>query len=359
MSMSSKVVAVILVLGMMSCDTDQTVDLITYDAAAMLSNTADSVILQTYVDLDLKAAALVTAVQNLASVPTEEHLQQARAAWKAARSPWEMSEGFLFGPVDTKGIDPDIDSWPVNVTDLDAVLSGSATLTESYISGLEGTLKGFHTIEYLLFGNGSTLKDLSSFTSRELEYLIGCSLSFRTETLELKNSWDPNGENYVAHLKNAGETTSLYISQKAAVEELLQGLINIADEVANGKIQDPYAQMDATLEESRFSNNSKADFQDNIRSIQNIYTGVYAGLGTGNAEGLSDLIRGVDPALDDHVRSQIDEAISLIGYIGGSDGTFGNAIINDRPSVVAAQTAVRALQETLQSDVQSIVNRLQ
>ena len=54
-------------------------------------------------------------------------------AWVAARVPWEQSEGFLFGPVDTFGYDPAMDSWPVNRTDLDAVLASGQAFTPEYI----------------------------------------------------------------------------------------------------------------------------------------------------------------------------------------------------------------------------------
>ncbi|MBX7151571.1 hypothetical protein K1X84_08020 [bacterium] len=342
-----------------SCGNDDSLPPIEYDATALLANVADSVILQTYEDLDTKAGLLLTSVQTLSSDPTEPHLEAARSAWVAARAPWEMSEGFLFGPVDTKGIDPDIDSWPVNVVDLDNVLAGSATLNESYINGLEGTLKGFHTIEYLLFGDEATPKTLGSFTTREFDYLVACVQSFKSETHDLAMSWAPSGENYTSQLKNAGSPSSLYISHKAALQEILQGMIAIADEVANGKIQDPFAQSDVTLEESRFSNNSKADFQNNIRSIRNLYLGEYTGLGTGNLVGISHLINQVDANLDEHLKDELDEAIELIGAIGGTNGTFTDAITNNRSSIEAAQNAVRAIQQTLESEIQPIIDRVQ
>ena len=47
---------------------------------------------------------------------------------------------FLFGPVDSQGIDPAMDSWPVNRTDLDAVLNGSNTLDIPFVTALDDTL---------------------------------------------------------------------------------------------------------------------------------------------------------------------------------------------------------------------------
>lgn len=343
----------------MGCSKDETLLPIEYDATVLLANLADSVILQTYYDLDNKAGTLLSSIETLSGNPTEAHLESARAAWVSARAPWEMSEGFLFGPVETKGIDPDIDSWPVNVIDLGNVLAGSATLNKDYVDGLEGTLKGFHTIEYLLFGNGSATKPLNAFTSRELEYLTACAQSFKDETLNLADSWSPSGEDYTAHVKEAGQPSSLYVSQKAAVQEIVQGMITIADEVANGKIQEPYSQNDVTLEESRFSNNSKIDFQHNIQSIKNLYLGEYSGLSTGNGTGISDVIQETDPQLDQHFREELDDAIELIGAIGGINGSFTDAITNNRPSIAAAQNAVRAVQHTLESEMEPIINRIQ
>ena len=91
---------------------------VSFDASAMIANEATSVITQTYQNLNTQAAALLTAVQALNDGDaTEAELDAAQAAWRNARVPWESSEGFLFGPVDALGVDPAIDSWPLNTPD--------------------------------------------------------------------------------------------------------------------------------------------------------------------------------------------------------------------------------------------------
>ncbi len=82
----------------------------------MLSDIASLVILTTYKDLADKARDLEDAIYILASDATVENLQQAQETWKAARKPWEQSEGFLFGSVDTEGIDPSLDKDMLNLT---------------------------------------------------------------------------------------------------------------------------------------------------------------------------------------------------------------------------------------------------
>jgi uncharacterized iron-regulated protein len=318
-----------------------------FDAGPLLENVALDVVTATYQDLDAEAADLVAAVGALASSRSEADLAAARTAWRATRVPWERSEGFLFGPVSVEGLDPALDSWPVNVVDLQGVLASPSALTKDFIDGLEGTLKGFHTIEYLLFGEDG-LKAASDLTDRELEYLQATTESLKGATATLSAAWSPSGENFAANLIDAGESGSVYVSRRAAVQELLNGMITIADEVGNGKINDPFSQQDVTLEESRFSNNSKNDFQDNIRSLRSVYTGDYTSAGPG----LDELVSSEDPALDARLKSEIDAAIAAIAAIPGD---FGSAIFAAPAAVETAQRAVRQVQQTLEQDVTPLV----
>ena len=107
--------------------------------------------------------ALHVAVQALAANPTNVTFEQAAAAWMAARQPWEMSEGFLFGPVDELGLDPNMDSWPLDQDAIKNVLASgdftgldwSGDFDEENESIAEAqSIRGFHTLEFLLFKNG-------------------------------------------------------------------------------------------------------------------------------------------------------------------------------------------------------------
>lgn len=335
-----------------SCDKTTDDPTGTDDYSTILISVTDEVIVPTYENLSQKSSILLNTLNTLLNNPSQANLVAAQQAWRDARVPWELSEGFLYGPVETLGIDPSIDSWPVNQADLEAVLNSSDALTKSYIDGQEGTLKGFHTIEYLLFGLNSN-KQVDDFTPRQFEYLAACAQSLEGACQKLRENWTGGTVNFGQTFKTAGHTTNAaYPSQKSALQEILNGLITIADEVANGKINDPYTQQDLLLEESRFSANSKADFADNIRSIQNVYTGQYAGV---TGKGLSELVKAKNAALDAQVRLQIAAAIEAIEAI---EGTFTSAIFNAKPSVENARTEVRNLQELLQNQVFSVVDQL-
>lgn len=351
MKIQVKLIATIILLGsLLACKDDP----VTPDDnfGPQIENIASNVILKTYEQLHDETSALAAALSALENNPSQPLLEDARAAWRKARQPWEQSEGFLFGPVDQQGIDPSIDSWPVNETDLDAVLSSGVSLTKTYVDGLDGTLKGFHTIEYLIFGLDGN-KAIDEFTPREFEYLSACSESLTGATQQLFDSWTPTVGNFIKNLIDAGKAgESIYPSQKAALQEIVTGLIVIADEVGNGKINDPFSQQNLSLEESRFSANSKQDFADNIRSIQNVYLGKY---GAQDGPGISDIISTHNTTLDAEVISAIAEAINAIESI---EGTFTDAIFDAQASVQNAQTKVRDLQQILEAEVLPLITSL-
>lgn len=322
------------------------------DYSDILISITDQVIVPTYDDLFQKSTALMNTLNTLLAAPTAANLDAARQAWRDARIPWEQSEGFLYGPVETLGLDPSIDSWPVNQADLDAVLNSGDALTKAYLDSQEGTIKGFHTLEYLLFGTNSN-KQITDFTPRQFEYLLAAAQSLQGACKSLRDNWLGGVTNFGHTFKTAGNSSNVaYPSQKSALQEILNGFITIADEVANGKINEPFAQEDLTLEESRFSANSKADFADNIRSIKNVYLGLYTNV---SGQGMTDVVKAKNEALDNKVRQQIEDAINAITAI---EGTFTTAIFNAKPSVANAQNKVRTLQETLQNEVFQVIDKL-
>ena len=318
-----------------------------FDFAPILNNFTDNVVIATYADLDERSGELLAMIEALRGDPTAANLRAARDAWVATRIPWEASEGFLFGPVDFNGYDPSLDSWPVNRTDLDGVLASDNDLTTAYVGGLDGTLKGFHTIEYLLFDEGGS-KTTADFTEREFAYLIATTQDLWATASALHNSWIPSGGNFGQKVRNAGNGSDAYPSAQSAVQEMVNGMIGICDEVANGKIADPFVENDPRLVESQFSFNSIADFQNNLRSVQHVYTGDYAGTG----EGLDEFIRPADADLDQRLKREIQTAIDEIGNI---QQPFRDAIASDRDQIEKAQAAVAKVQQTLEEDILPLV----
>lgn len=331
-----------------------------YDASGLMSDTANNVILATYAELGAQAAALESAVDTLAGNINDTNLQAARDAWIATRDPWERSEAFLYGPVDTDGYDPRLDSWPVNDTDLANVLASNdaGDFTDAFIDGLDNNVRGFHTVEYLLWNNGSdtgrsSLADVVTAldaNADRLAYLQAVTRDVADTAEALHQAWAPAGGDYVDTLATGGASgNTVYQSQRAAVQEIIQGMVIIVDEVGAGKIGDPFSQGNADLVESKYSYNSREDFMDDIRGVQSVYLGEYDGT---SGTGVSDYVLTVgDGTLDNRVRSEIQGAIDAIGEI---DQPFRDAITGTNAQQQEVQNAVDALvqlRQTLEQEV--------
>lgn len=325
----------------------------TFDDRAVVIDFADQVAVPTYASLATRAAMLDADVGALAAAPDGDALAAAQAAWRATRQPWEQSEAFLFGPVESQGIDPTLDTWPLNRNDLEAVLASGDPLTPAYVDALPPTQTGFHAIEYLLFGDDGD-KTAADLTGRELDYLQAITDKLAADAQRLADSWTTGTPAFRDVFVQAGEPgSSAYPSLGAAVQEMLDGMSGICDEVANGKIAGPYDAHDPQLEESRFSHNSLTDFQNNIRSVQNVYTASVPLAGI-SGRSLSAWVAERDPQLDARVQAAIEDAIEAIGMI---PAPFSNAIVDPAAAgaIENAQQKVRALQSLIDSDLTLLV----
>jgi predicted lipoprotein len=307
----------------------------------ILTDFSQNIAQSVYGDLQSSAETLYSNVNALATDgATNVELKAAQDAWRSARTAWEQSEAFLFGPVSTESIDPRIDTWPVNFTDLDAQLSSGHAFTEEYINDLEDALKGFHPIEYLLFGeNGNKTAD--QITARDLEYLQALALNLKTLTGTLAEEWNTsNGSGYLKTFVSAGSGSTVYTTQLEAFEELVNSMSGICDEVANGKISEPFLQKNPSLEESPFASSSISDFTNNIKGVQNVYLGKY----TADGKGLEDLVKKYNLQLDAQIKTKISAAIAALNNI---TVPFGRAITEQPILVQNAIDAIEDLHKTL------------
>lgn len=287
---------------------------------------------------------------------TTEHVKAAGNYWNLCRDYWEKSEAFLYGAAADYNIDPHIDSWPLDKNAMEELLVDLRNGKSWTIDNNAGYgLLGFHAVEYMLFelsedGNTS-LPHNTNYTKEELVYLCTVAEDLRNQCIRLEASWagmenisvekqeilaeaelEPS-INYGWSMKNAGEGGSLYKTYQEAAEDLVQGCIDIADEVGNTKIGRPAngsSEDDKNYIESPYSLNSINDFVGNIISIRNAYQGSNAGDAS-----ISDYIKSVNPALDTKVKAQIEECILLIKKI---PEPFAKSATG--PEAVAAVTAV-------------------
>lgn len=336
-------VFLILILGLAACSDDNTVEPVeTYDFTSIINSYSDNIIITTYTDLATKTAALQIACETFAGNPIQDNLNAAANAWYAARIPWETSEAFLFGPVSFLSIDPSMDSWPVDETQLESVLSSSFELTPDFVrNGLGYSLRGFHTLEYLLFANG-TFRDFSTITERGRLYMTSVATVLAEDAANVHDQWISS---YGAEFKNAGKSGSRYSSVNQAVQEIADGIITIVDEVGNGKISEPYVTKDVNTVESQYSWNSISDFSNNIKGVKNAYLG-------GTGVGIDEYIKSKNSQLNDRVIFEIEDAITKISSM---PEPFRNNL-NANTEIQAAIDACNVLLETFVNDVKPLLS---
>lgn len=276
------------------------------------------------------------------------YVEQACQHWTRSREAWELSEAWLYGAAADYNIDPHIDSWPLDKAALVSLLSNAGMMQAigdggaAYVSANLGYgLLGFHAIEYMLYelsadGQSSSPRDLThtldgtAVTNNHMIYMAAVAEDLRNQCVRLEASWagidnvtsekqqiltDNELEptlNYGEIMKNAGQAGSNYQSLTLAAQQIIQGAIDIVDEVNTQKIGRPNAgtsEEDKNYIESPYALNSVVDFADNIRSVRNAYEGL------NDDASISDFVATVAPEVDTEVRNLIDECITNIEAI--------------------------------------------
>lgn len=290
----------------------------------------------TYQDLAAASDSLLQHINHLANLPTNSELENCKKFWRMARQAWEQSEGFLFGPVSTENIDPQIDSWPIDFQAIEIELAGTTDFTQAAMfDQLDEGLKGFHPIEYLLWGQTGQ-KSADELTNRELNYLKGLAADLCEKSVFIRDSWLLSPMEYGFYFCTPSISNPYYSNYLSILEEQVNALIGICDELAATKIGVPLLFQDPSLEESPFSKSSIQDFKDNIKSVESVYTGDYHE----NGLGIKDLVRSYSLSLDQEITIALATAKLRLEAI---HVPFGQAIIEQSTELVIAKKAIESL----------------
>jgi hypothetical protein len=286
------------------------------DIKAAVEQYVPGVVYSTYNDLAKESGELYDLLADAADkgvdAISQAEIDAICAKFLQARQSWEESEAFLYGAATDFGIDPHIDTWPLDVEALATALSNSEQVAAlegedgiAYASAKLGAeLLGFHGIEFILFREGENRtvealrgnEDDEAFSGKtvtgaqELIYATAVAGDLRDNCYRLIVSWNPDapqaykerceelevpvsmtgsdktyGENMLGAAK-AGSTYATWQETMASV--LVAGCSNICNEVANVKMGNAHSGEDVNYIESPYSKKSFQDFIDNILSIQ-------------------------------------------------------------------------------------------
>jgi hypothetical protein len=284
------------------------------------------------VQLDNSALELRRLVSILLANPSEANFVATKAAWVAARVPWERNRSTNFGPLVSENFNARINSWPIDVDGLEDILAGGGSLSEGAVSSLPGSLKGFHIIEYLLWGpNG--IKRAPEITQREALLLTSAVAVLRNDTLALLNSWNRSSNPYAEQVALAGQGSDAFETEDQMLETVVRGMIAVFTEIANSRLEED----DFEDVESHYSGNSLTEFIDVVVGGRDIYN-----------IAISQLVE--DESVDLEVRGQFELAINSLRLIPEPfDAAIGSSANDQRIS--NARRRIRNLIDSLNNGV--------
>ena len=308
-----------------------------------------------------------------------------------ARSAWEQSESFLYGAATDWGIDPHIDTWPLDRVALAKQLSSSEIVEElddldeggiDNARALVGEQQlGFHGIEFIIFRNGKNrtlaalkgIEDDEAFAGRnisgEQELVFACAVAgdLRDKCYQLEVSWMGSkapkehqdrveecefnttvaggdlyyGENMI-NATQAGSTMKSWRGVMGTI--LVSGCSNICAEVAGQKIGQAYLGQDEDYIESPYSQRSYYDFYDNISSIKYSLYGQQSD--EVHAKSIMAYLQKYNSGMANELSSKLNAALKAL-----DTAKKGTPFVVEPHSnnAKAAMDAINALDETLNS----------
>lgn len=333
-------VSVVLAAGISSCNkpsgTSDEANIEKKDA--IIKQYLDHTVYPVYTSLANETEQLVGKLEALKANKTQANVGQAADDFLQARHWWELSEAFLFGAASDFGIDPHIDSWPLdedafnNLMASPNMIAQLANDEDGTVAGeqLGNALLGFHGIEYILFRDGAA-RPVNEITDDMMTYAEAVSRDLRNRCFQLEVSWNANapkahknwmeeldfnttmanGNTYGTNMSLAGQAGSTYSTRTQALQAIIDGCIDISDEVGTSKIGKPHTGDDPYYVESPYSYNSISDFYDNITSVKSAYMG---GIENQRDNDLSvhNFVKDINAELDTKVVNAINNALEKI-----------------------------------------------
>lgn len=312
----------------------------------------------TYGDSLSTAKTLREAVGALVAQPSEETLLAARAAWLAARVPYQQSEAFRFGNPVVDDWEGKVNSWPLDEGLIDYVdpsygqseenelatlnviatpkfmLSGkevdATTISPELISdslqeadGIEANVaSGYHAIEFLLWGQdlngtgpGAGNRPWTDYANgdactggncdRRAAYLVAATDLLVSDLQYMAGQWAEGGE---ARARVLADPNTGVLAMLTGMGSLSYG------ELAGERMKLGVMLNDPEEEHDCFSDNTyNSHFYDGL-GIRNVYLGSYTRVDGSVVTGpsLSALVAQKDAAVDAELKGRLDASVAAL-----------------------------------------------
>lgn len=293
-----------------------------------------------YLDSLATATLLKGAVDTFIATPSEDNLDAAKVAYKAARVPYQQSEIMRFDTVITINQDLDADgglasvddwegqvnAWPLDENHIVSIIEGSDTIDQALLVAQNGAnnneanvATGVHAVEFMLWGedangtaagagerpatdfaNGGSCTD--ALCARRANYLEAATNLLVSDLTEMAAEWSPAASTTVGTLSNN------FLASDLALDYMLGSITSMAtDELASARMGSGLELGDPEEEHDCFSDLSHIAIYYNFQGVRNAFYGTYT---SDNASvsgvSLADLIESRDNALFTEVNAAFD-----------------------------------------------------
>jgi putative iron-regulated protein len=338
-----------------------------------------------YEDSLTTAQALDKAIDALIAKPSDETLKAARAAWIAARVPYQQTEVYRFGNPMVDDWEGKVNAWPldeglidyvdtsygkesdenalytaniianpkikVNGKTLDATKISAKTLRSLHEAGeIEANVAtGYHAIEFLLWGQdlhgtgpgagerSYTDYDKTNCTNgncdRRAQYLKAASALLVSDLKDMVTAWAPKGK----------ATKNAEANGKKGLTAILTGMGSLSyGELAGERMKLGLLLHDPEEEHDCFSDNTYASHLNDAIGIRSAYTGEYTRVDGTKMTGpsLSELVAAKDAGLDTEMKTKLDATLTAMNAMAdraqkveaydqmiGDGNAEGNAVV--------------------------------
>jgi putative iron-regulated protein len=338
-----------------------------------------------YEDALTTAQALDKSVDALIAKPSEETLKAARAAWIAARVPYQQTEAYRFGNPMVDDWEGKVNSWPldeglidyvdaaygtesdenslytanvianpkikINGKTLDTTKITAKTLRSLHEAGeIEANVAtGYHAIEFLLWGQdlhgtgpGAGERPYTDYDKancthgncdRRAQYLKTATDLLVADLSDMVKAWAPAGK-AAKHVEANG---------KKGIATILTGMGSLSyGELAGERMKLGLLLHDPEEEHDCFSDNTYNSHLNDAIGIKSAYTGEYTRVDGTKMTGpsLSDLVAAKDPALDTEMKAKLDATLGAMNAMAergrtieaydqmiGDGNAEGNAVV--------------------------------
>ncbi len=361
-----------------------------------------------YEDSLVTAQALERAVDAFLARPSDSALSDVKAAWLAARIPYQQTEAYRFGNRVVDEWEGRVNSWPLDeglidytaasygeesdfnyfysanvianrILDAGGVMVDAIAITPQFLAeelhlldGVEANVAtGYHAIEFLLWGQdlnetnpGAGNRPWTDYSlencthdncDRRRDYLKSATTLLVNDLQEMVQNWQPGGAAYEDLMAKGPE---------GGLATMLTGMGSLAyGELAGERIRLGLLLNDPEEEHDCFSDNTHNSHFYDAQGIQNVYMGEYRRVSGEVVSGpsLYDLVRQQAPALSAEMMARLEEtglAMTALVEAGEQGNTFDVLIGRDNTQGEQIVTRiVDALMEETRT-IEKIINEL-